>query len=138
MSLWHNGMKTGIEAVDEDHRTLFAMLEGLNLALSDSSRVEWTLVIDLVERLSRYAQEHFWREEAIQEEVGYDGLDENRRQHQELLRTLTAFSTRLKHEPDTDPHRTAETMRSFLTVWVTEHIVKVDCKMRGRILPWCG
>jgi hemerythrin len=70
--------------------------------------------------------------------VGYDGYEENCRQHAELTRTLNAFVERFRADKTDDPRITAETMRSFLSVWISEHILKVDRKMRGRILPWCG
>jgi len=131
-------MKVGIETVDEDHRVLFAMLGELESALGAGTTPQWTELIDILNRLSAYARGHFQREEEIQREAGYEGLEENRRQHAELTRTLDAFAARLQADPATDIHLTAETMRSFLTVWVMEHILKVDRKMRGRILPWSG
>lgn len=138
VSRWHNGMKVGIETVDEDHRTLFAILGELDSALDAGTTPEWTELIDILDRLGAYARNHFQREEEIQREVGYEGLEENQRQHAELTRTLDAFATRLKTDPSADIHLASEAMRSFLTVWVTEHVLKVDHKMRGRILPWSG
>lgn len=138
MSVWHDGMKVGIEEIDDDHRGLFALLHELDLAIRTESDVGTDVLAGILGRMEAYAQDHFTREEEIQREVGYEGYEENRRQHVELLRTLNAFTTRFHSEPMDDPRVTAETIRSFLIVWISEHIIKVDRKMRGRILPWCG
>jgi len=131
-------MKVGIEQIDDDHRGLFAILRELDLAIHAGTEVGAGVLGDILTRMERYATEHFAREEEIQREVGYDGYEENRRHHIELLRTLNAFIQRFQTEQTDDPRVTAETIRSFLMVWISEHIVKVDRKMRGRILPWCG
>jgi len=131
-------MKVGIAQIDDDHRGLFAILRELDLAIRAETVVGVDVLADILGRMDTYAREHFAREEEIQREVGYDGYEENRRQHAELLRTLDAFTTRFRTEAMDDPRVTAETIRSFLMVWISEHIVKVDRKMRGRILPWCG
>lgn len=138
MGVWHDGMKVGIEQVDDDHRGLFAILRELDLAIRAGSAVGTDVLGDILGRMDSYAREHFAREEEIQREVGYEGYEENRRQHAELIRTLDAFIARFRTEPMDDPRVTAETIRSFLMVWISEHIIKVDRKMRGRILPWCG
>jgi hemerythrin len=131
-------MKVGIEQIDDDHRGLFAILRELDLAIHAGTEVGAEVLGDILTRMERYASEHFAREEEIQREVGYEGYEENHRHHVELLRTLNAFILRFQADPSDDPRVTAETIRSFLMVWISEHIVKVDCKMRGRILPWCG
>jgi len=131
-------MKIGIDQIDDDHRGLFAILRELDLAIRAGSDVGTDVLGDILGRMEVYAREHFAREEEIQREVGYEGYEENRRQHIELLRTLDAFIARFRTDPMGDPRVTAETIRSFLMVWISEHIIKVDRKMRGRILPWCG
>lgn len=140
MSLWHSGMKVGIEAVDEDHRVLFAIIDEIDALLGRDGPIAPAALADILARLGNYVRIHFQREEEIQSEVGYPGLEENRRHHGELARTLEAFDGRVRHDLDqgADARATAATMRSFLAVWITEHVVKVDRKMRGRILPWSG
>jgi hemerythrin len=133
-------MKVGIEAVDDDHRTLFAIIDEIDILLGRDGPIAPAALADILTRLDSYVRIHFRREEEIQDEVGYEGLEENRRHHGELARTLEAFGGRIRHDLDlgADARATAATMRSFLAVWITEHVVKVDRKMRGRILPWCG
>jgi len=131
-------MKVGIEQIDDDHRGLFAILHELDIATHSGTAVGAELLGDILSRMDAYARSHFAREEEIQREVGYEGYEENRRQHAELLRTLDAFIQRFNAEQEGDPRVTAETIRSFLLVWISEHIIKIDRKMRGRILPWCG
>ncbi|CCG42611.1 bacteriohemerythrin [Magnetospirillum molischianum] len=138
MGAWHDGMKVGIEQIDEDHRGLFSILHELDLAIHSGTFVGTEALADILCRMEAYARIHFSREEETQREVGYEGYEENRRQHTELLRTLEAFILRFRAEQVDDPRVTAETIRSFLMVWISEHIVKVDRKMRGRILPWSG
>ena len=90
----------------------------------------------ILERLQAYVNDHFDREETAQREAGYDGYEENKRQHDELRHTLEKFLVKHRGGEWGDLKVATENMRSFLAIWLQEHIMKTDRKMRGRILPW--
>jgi len=131
---WHDGLKVGIEMVDEDHRRLFEILNTLDGEVGDDpARID-----AILDDLLTYAAQHFAREEAIQEEAGFEGLEENRRQHRELTLTLDVFLAKYRAGGLGEPAVAAAKIRDFLTIWIEEHIQKTDLRMRGRILPWAG
>ena len=135
---WHDGLKVGIPQVDDDHRHLFGILSDLERLSAANGATDPARVEAALRDLAAYAREHFEREEAIQAEVGFEGLEENHRQHVELTLTLEAFIAKYRTGGLGDDATAATRIREFLVIWVEEHILKTDLRMRGRILPWAG
>ncbi len=134
---WYGGMKIGIDIIDDDHRRLFALIQEFNAAAdAQGDTVSTAQMTDILTRLEAYVADHFQREEQMQLEAKYDGYEENKRQHEELTRTLGAFIA--KHKNDGGSRTATHEMRDFLGIWWSQHILKTDLKMRGRILPWAG
>lgn len=136
---WYGAMKIGIDIIDDDHKQLFALVGEFNEAAdAQGGAVNSAQMADILARLQDYVTDHFQREEQMQLEAKYDGYDENKRQHDELTRTLTAFIARHKSDGAGEAKTATREMRDFLSVWLSQHILKTDLKMRGRILPWAG
>lgn len=136
---WYGAMKIGIDIIDDDHKQLFALVGEFNEAAdAQGGEVSSAQMADILARLQDYVGDHFQREEQMQLEAKYDGYDENKRQHDELTRTLTAFIARHKSDGAGEAKTATREMRDFLSVWLSQHILKTDLKMRGRILPWAG
>lgn len=136
---WHGSMKIGIDIIDDDHKQLFTLVGEFNAAAdSQGGAVNGAQMAEILERLQAYVGDHFQREEQMQLESKYDGYDENKRQHEELTRTLAAFIARHKNDGAGEATTATREMRDFLGVWLSQHILKTDLKMRGRILPWAG
>ena len=132
-------MKVGIEVVEEDHRQLFALVQEFNSAAeSQGGVVDGGQMGAILARLDAYVKEHFTREELLQVEAGFDGYEENKRQHDELTQTLAVFMEKYRTGGSGEAQVATDKMKSFLSVWLTQHILKTDMKMRGRILPWAG
>lgn len=136
---WHDSMRTGIETVDDDHQQLFALIQEFHAnADANGGQVSVEKLGEILDSLQGYARDHFEREEYLQQEARYDGYEDNKRQHDELRRTLTVFVTKFKDGSLGEPRTATMKMRDFLDVWLSGHIVKTDRRMRGRILPWAG
>jgi len=136
---WQTAMKVGIEVVDDDHRQLFALIQEFTAtADAQSGVVNAEQMGAILSRLDAYVKEHFAREELLQQEAGYDGYAENKRQHDELTHTLAVFMAKFRDGSAGEAKTTTEKMKAFLGVWLGQHILKTDLKMRGRILPWAG
>ncbi len=135
---WSEAMKVGIELVDEDHRMLFSIVAEFEaIVKQDDSAAGAQALGQTLAKLQDYVRDHFEREEQIQLEAKYDGYEENKRQHQELTRTLESFIARQRDGSLGEAVAIAR-MRDFLAIWLTEHILRTDRRMRGRILPWAG
>lgn len=139
MSTWFKAMKVGIEVIDEDHRQLFALIQEFNAAAdSHGGEVDRVKMDDILTRLEGYVKEHFEREETAQLEAHYEGYEENKRQHDELTHTLDVFIGKFRSGGHGEIKADTAKLRTFLGVWLSQHILKTDVKMRGRILPWAG
>ncbi len=137
MATWQEHMRVGIEVVDDDHQELFALVKEFEVASQKASGlVDADEIGRILERLQAYVHDHFEREETAQLECQYDGYAENKRQHDELRQTLEKFLAKHRSGEWGDLKVATESMRSFLAIWLQEHIMKTDRKMRGRILPW--
>ena len=136
---WQSSMKVGIEVVDDDHRQLFALIQEFTAAAeSNGGMVDAEQMGEILSRLDAYVKEHFAREELLQVEAGFDGYEENKRQHDELTQTLAVFMEKFRSGGSGEAKMATEKMKAFLGVWLSQHILKTDMKMRGRILPWAG
>ena len=71
-----------------------------------------------------YTEFHFLSEEKAMEAAGFSGLEEHRREHEELKKAALEFHERLKQE--------GESLRAefyhFLRDWLIHHIVESDMK----------
>lgn len=137
MASWQEHMRVGIDVVDDDHQELFAIVKEFDVATqATGGSVDPVLIGDILGRLRVYVHEHFEREEEVQRECNYEGYAENKRQHDELRHTLEIFLDKHNRGEWADLKSATENMRGFLAIWLSEHIMKTDRKMRGRILPW--
>jgi hemerythrin len=134
---WTDDLRVGIIDVDKDHRHLCAIVDEVEAASADGAIDDVQLGKILI-KLRDYARSHFAREELLQEEVGYDGLRENREQHRTLILDLNEFIASYLSGNLGDRVETTGRIRNFLRGWLVGHILKVDRSMRGRILPWAG
>lgn len=137
MSSWQEHMRVGIDVVDDDHRELFALVQEFDaVSQAASGQVDAAEIGRILTRLQAYAYDHFEREETAQLEAKFEGYAENKRQHDELRHTLEKFLAKHHGGEWGDLKAATDNMRSFLAIWLSEHIMKTDRKMRGRILPW--
>jgi len=136
---WQKEMKVGICVIDDDHRRLFSIVQDFEHAAAEArGEIDMPRLGAILDKLKTYVREHFEREEHMQLEARYDGYEENKRQHDELTRTLDKFVGKFNNGELGEGRTATDTMKDFLGVWLGGHILKTDRKMRGRILPWAG
>lgn len=127
MISWSSALETGHDFVDADHKKLIAQLNALSDALHRGEGKE--SIMGMLIFLNSYAREHFAREEAHMQRVGCPAHAENCRAHADFVAKLETWITRLKSAGAStslvlDVHREA-------SAWIRNHIVGVDCKLRG-------
>jgi len=132
--IWRDQMSVGIKAIDDDHQQLISLVNQFSeIALSspDLSGKHEGAVRSLLGRLQTYTQEHFSREERIQDLAGYEGLKENRQHHLALTKSLHTMIERFAAGSSAEKPLTAQELSKFLNSWLVDHIIKVDLKMRN-------
>jgi hemerythrin len=126
MIQWNDTLATGHPAVDNDHRKLIDSLNELETSLKNGAGKE--TIGEILNFLNRYTREHFAREETHMQRVGCPGYAENCREHALLISKLDTWLVRL--EKGTSITLVLEVHREIVN-WIRNHIVKVDCKLRG-------
>ena len=80
--VWHDFLEIGVEFIDQDHKHMLAIMQGVQGAII---RKDYAECAKLLARLLAEASEHFQREEAYLSEAKYPGLAEHQKYHAELL-----------------------------------------------------
>ncbi len=111
---WNDQYKTGVRAIDADHRRLFALI---NKAIFDLRRgrfngEHWS------KELNSYAAEHFMREELLMERYlpDWEQRSAHIREHRQYWQKLT----HLEQMADIDERE------AFLRSWWTSHVMIWD------------
>lgn len=92
-------------------------------------------VFTVLNRLVRYAEEHFRTEEALMEAGRYPELGRQRIEHERFLRKVFALAERLER----GEAEVGDEVMAFLKAWLLGHILQEDKKLEaffeGRGLP---
>lgn len=119
--LWDPSLETGDELIDEQHRSLFALANALQVALAEH-RAEADAVANAIYGLTDYVVEHLADEEAMMARAGYPGRSNHRSMHEHLSAETLRLSARYFNGDDVVP----DTLAPFVTSWLQEHIRKQD------------
>ena len=124
MMSWSETMSLGDPEIDEQHRTLIGLLNGLYEALLEgTARSRLTL---LLSDLLAYTRLHFQNEERYFELFGYSELEDHARAHHVLTDRLSEL--RERHERGEED--LSIDVLLFLGNWILEHVMQVDMRYR--------
>lgn len=131
---WTDDLSIGVEAIDADHRTLVGMIGDLQDAI-ENNRGD-AIIGEILVRLTDYVGSHLEREEQVMRAVGYPGLTEHHRLHDELMREMSG----LVYEYETNNLKTTEHTLAFMKTWLMTHMMTEDRKigtyLRARGEAW--
>ena len=116
-------MSVKVKVLDEDHKTLIAMLNDLNDGI-EANRARAALE-SVIEKLSNYTRIHFAREERMFAQTGYIDGPAHKAEHTLLARRVMNLQARF--ESGQSRELGMETM-AFLKSWLTDHIMGSDQK----------
>ena len=120
---WDPSLETGNEVVDEEHRSLYDLLNELYDSIVESSGVE--AQGEVLSRMADYAVVHFADEEALMRSIGYPGLGEQQRMHREFVTEVVQMSEEWRSGGTLLPL----TVAMFLRGWLATHIGDEDRKI---------
>ena len=86
---WRDSFSVGVAALDADHRKLADLINELHQARAEQSSA--VPVRSVIERLDAHVREHFAREERLMEKIGFAGLVDHRRHHDQTFRRIRSF-----------------------------------------------
>lgn len=122
---WRDNLSVGVDDVDADHKHLIDLLNELHyLVFAGGDR---TSVGKVLEKLVRYTEYHFDREEKLMRVAGYPGLEEHRTRHQDLARRLFEYRKSFEDRPESFD---SEAFYDFLSEWLVVHVLDEDMKYK--------
>lgn len=125
--VWSDQYLTGETIVDGEHQGLVRLINGLIEARARGGALPQ--VETLLQKLTRYAMEHFSHEEALMRAVGVDGR--HLIQHCAIHRNFERQIMRLREAGCMDAD--LDYLLRFLTSWLAYHILGLDQAMGRQI-----
>lgn len=131
--VWSTRYETGIAGLDQQHRGLFLLVEGLwhlhGQGVANGGSLRFPLG-QLLLQLQGYVHSHFAFEELLLSTHGYPGREEHVVQHRVLKRRVEVFQQRLQGAGGEEELRVLlEDLGSFLVEWLDGHILVEAQKM---------
>jgi hemerythrin len=118
---------TGLPVIDAQHKEMFDHITDLLKASEvDERQAE---LLDMIEFLGGYVEQHFRYEEELMEAHDCSARDENKDDHLRFIEKLESIKTRVGQEGNTEPLR--QDMMALVVQWLDTHISDVDGKLRG-------
>jgi len=120
---WCDNHAVGVEAIDDEHKELFAAVGMLESAMARNAKAPETTA--LLQKLAAATGIHFAHEEAIMREAKYPGLALHAANHQRLMEKVQAFAARYgRGGMAINQHA-----MSFLRDWLVYHIENDDLRL---------
>lgn len=120
---WSDDYSVGNEAIDNQHKKLFEILNRLHDGLFEG--FDERVCGAAIERLLAYANYHFAAEEHFMAEVRYSGIYKHSQEHKKFIETIT----QLRNATDMDKRQLAKNLLEFLVNWILHHILIEDAKI---------
>ncbi|MBS6196055.1 MAG: hemerythrin family protein [Clostridiales bacterium] len=121
--VFDENLYTGYERIDEEHKELIARVN--NLAESCEKGTEKLTAVKTLDFLMDYTEFHFADEEKLQQEIGYDQLEQHKEQHETFKKAVNELREMLEEEEGpTDAF--VEAVNKNICRWLVEHIQKWD------------
>ena len=120
---WGKDLSVEVDEIDEDHRKLISIFNILNHAVTDGDPPDYLAAV--LEELVNCTVWHFSHEERLMLKYGYEGMEEHKAIHRELIKSVKELETRVLRADETLTDEDIE----FLEVWLTEHILTEDMRL---------
>ncbi len=121
--IWDESLSVDVQEVDEDHQKLMELYNILKHSVEKGDTKDY--IDSVMEELISCTVWHFKHEERLMLKHAYDGLEEHKKEHQELINTGIAFHQKIQKEGKNITNADIE----FLEHWLIGHILGTDMKM---------
>lgn len=125
---WKDEYSTGIEVIDKQHRHLFELGAGIfDLANANDGYDHYDEIVVVIQELKEYTVYHFGYEESLMEKLGYELYETHKFEHYFVIKKINRFESQ---DIDGKQSETLLGLASFISDWITNHILKEDIKYR--------
>jgi hemerythrin len=118
--IWDRTLSVDVPEIDEDHRRLLDLFNILNHAVEQGDAAEYVEAV--MEELISCTVWHFRHEERLMLKYGYEGAEQHKAEHEELIASAKALQQKLRDEGK--PIVSGDLR--FLEHWLTGHILGID------------
>jgi hemerythrin len=120
---WGKDLSVEFDEIDEDHLKMISIFNILNHAVTDGEPPDYLAAV--LKELVNCTVWHFSHEERLMLKHGYEGMEEHKAIHRELIKSVKKLEKRILQEDETLTDEDIE----FLEVWLTEHILTEDMRL---------
>lgn len=120
--IWDETLSVEVDEIDEDHRKLVDLFNILSRSVAEGDAADYIEAV--LEELISLTIWHFSHEERLMLLYKYEGIEEHKAEHHELIdsvRVLQKFYKENKLLTNED--------LEYLATWLTEHILGHDMKL---------
>ncbi|MBE7380465.1 MAG: hemerythrin family protein [Leptolyngbya sp. SIO1E4] len=121
---WQEDYLTGDTRIDQEHQTLFDMVNALHDAIQASA--EPAQLQAMISTMASHTVEHFQHEEALMRAHHYLGYGRHKQVHDRLLAKVTRLLEQFDQQDDVV---LTDNLTEFLTEWLAHHIRGEDQNM---------
>ena len=115
----------GVDAIDNEHRELFRIInETQELLDNQILNDKYDRILEMIERLERYAEEHFRHEEAYMESIRHPELNLQKKQHLLFCEKIDSITN--SFSSDQEQQTVLEDLLKYLVTWLYQHIISCD------------
>ena len=130
---WNDKSSVGIEAMDNDHKELFDLINSLYVGINQG--FQYAKLDEILLELLRYSRYHFEAEESLMRKYNYPELQKHIDSHVKYVEKIGEIRKRFT---DTDNDLVVlMKMQEFLREWWINHIESTD-KKYGEYLASIG
>ena len=118
--IWSKTLSVDVQEIDEDHRRLVDLFNILTHALIDGDAKDYVEAV--LDELISCTVWHFKHEERLMLKYAYEGLQEHKTEHQDLIDSVKSLQLKFLQDGKQLSNEDIE----FLEHWLTEHILVAD------------
>ncbi len=118
---WSEEYSVNCSEIDEQHKVLFDLINQLYSKFSDTDK---DTILDILNELYKYTDEHFRTEEVLFDIYKYPHTEEHKKEHKDFVDKVAEFTKKFE---EGDEMLTFDIL-FFLKDWIIEHILYSDRK----------
>ncbi len=125
---WKKEYSINIKVIDNEHRKLFEIGQSIyDLAMNKHYVDYYDRILDLVDELKEYTVYHFSDEERVMRLYDYPDFDNHKKIHEEFVEKIENVNL---NTVDDDQQKAILKLMDFVYVWIDEHILGQDLKIK--------
>ena len=121
--IWDTTLSVEVKEIDDDHRKLVELFNMLSHSVMEGDAANYIEAV--LEELISFTVWHFRHEERLMLKYGYEGMEEHKTEHQQLIESVRDLQQKY--------HQASESVSDqdikFLEYWLTGHILGADMEL---------